>query len=97
MFVKVRLVGDAVRSPGVATPVPLRGIARLGFDAFEVTVAVPLNELADGGVKFTVKVVLCPGPSTTGGEIPEILNPVPEAVTAEIVALAPPVFLIVSV
>ena len=41
--------------------------------------------------------MLCPDVSVTGGVIPEMLNPVPETATAEIVALVPPVFLIVSV
>jgi hypothetical protein len=96
MFVKVKLVGDAVRVAGV-TAVPLRGIDRLGFEAFEATVTVPLNVPADVGANFTVNVVLCPGVSVTGGVIPEMLNPVPAAVAAEIVALVPPVFVTVSV
>ena len=93
---KVKLVGDAVRVAGV-TAVPLRGIDRLGFEAFEATVTVPLNVPADVGANFTVNVVLCPGVSVTGGVIPEMLNAVPAAVAAEIVALAPPVFVTVSV
>jgi hypothetical protein len=97
MFVKVRLVGDAVRTAGGVTAVPLSGIDRLGFDAFDVTVTVPLNEPADGGVNVTVNVVLCPGFNVTGGVIPEMLNPVPDAAAAEIVALVPPVFFTVSV
>jgi hypothetical protein len=96
MFVKVRLVGDAVNVAGV-TAVPLKGIDRLGFEAFEATVTVPLNVPADVGANFTVNVVLCPGVSVTGGVIPEMLNPVPAAVAAEIVALVPPVFVTVSV
>jgi hypothetical protein len=44
-----------------------------------------------------VNVVLCPAVNVTGGVIPEMLNPVPVAATAEIVALVPPVFWIVSV
>jgi hypothetical protein len=49
------------------------------------------------GAKVTVNDVVCPGVNVTGGVIPETLNPVPDAATAEIVALVPPVFLIVSV
>jgi hypothetical protein len=75
-----------------ATAVPLNGICRLGFDAFDVTVTVPLNVPAEVGAKVTVNDVLCPGPRTTGGVIPEMLNPVPAAAAAEIVALVPPVF-----
>jgi hypothetical protein len=96
IFVKVRLVGDADRVPDV-TAVPVKGMAKLGFEAFEVTVTVPLNVPVDVGANVTVNDVLCPGVSVTGGVIPEILNPVPAAVAAEIVALVPPVFVTVSV
>jgi hypothetical protein len=72
-------------------------MARLGFEAFEVTVAVPGNVPAVVGAKVTVNVVLCPAVKVTGGVIPEMLNPVPDAATAETVALVPPVFVIVSV
>jgi hypothetical protein len=95
-FVYVKLVGDAVKVAAV-TAVPLNGTARLGFDAFDVTVTVPVNVPADVGANFTVNVVLCPAVSVTGGVIPEMLYPVPVAATAEIVALVAPVFLIVSV
>ena len=79
------------------TAVPLKGIDKLGFDAFEVTVTVPGNVPADVGEKITVNVVLCPAVNVTGTVIPEMLNPVPDAPTAEIVALVPPVFVIISV
>ena len=90
-------MGDAVRTAGVPTDVPLRGIDKLGFEAFDVTVAVPGNVPTDVGAKVTVKVVLCPAFNVTGVVIPEMLNPVPVAPTVEIVALVPPVFLIVSI
>jgi hypothetical protein len=77
--------------------VPFKGIARLGFEAFDVTVTVPGNVPADAGANFTVNVALCPAVNVTGVVIPETLKPVPDAATAEIVALVPPVFLIVSV
>jgi hypothetical protein len=79
------------------TAVPLKGIDKLGFDAFEVTATVPGKEPAEVGANVTVKVVLCPGVNVTGGVIPEMLNPVPDSATTEIVALVPPVFSIVSV
>jgi hypothetical protein len=79
------------------TAVPLKGIDKLGFDAFELTATVPGKEPAEVGANVTVKVVLCPGVNVTGGVIPEMLNPVPDAATTEIVALVPPVFWIVSV
>jgi hypothetical protein len=96
MFVKVKLVGAGVRT-AAPTAVPLSGIAKLGFEAFEVTVTVPANVPADVGANITVKVVLCPGVSVTGGVIPEMLYPAPATATAEIVALVPPVFVTVSV
>jgi len=89
-------VGVAVKVAG-ATAVPLKGIDKLGFDAFEVTVAVPGNVPAEVGAKVTVNVVLCPAVNVTGGVIPEMLNPVPDVATAEIVALVPPVLVSVSV
>jgi len=85
-------VGTAVSTAGVPTAVPLNGICKLGFEASDVTVTVPLKLPAEAGAKVTVNVVLCPGPNTTGGVIPEMLNPVPDAAAAEIVALVPPVF-----
>jgi len=95
-FVKVRLAGDGVRTAG-ATAVPVNGIDKLGFEAFEVTVTVPLNVPADVGANFTVNEALCPGVNVTGGVIPERLKPVPDAATAEIVVLVPPVLVTVSV
>ena len=89
-------MGDAVNVAG-ATAVPLSGIDKLGFDAFEVTVAVPGNVPAAVGAKVIVNVALCPAVKVTGGVIPEMLNPVPDAAAAEIVALVPPVLWIVSV
>ena len=90
-------MGEAVRTAGVPSAVPVSGIDKLGSDAFDVTITVPLNVVTLVGVKVTVKVVLCPGVNVAGGVIPEMLNPVPDSATAEIVALVPPVLVIVSV
>jgi hypothetical protein len=90
-------VGEAVRTAGVPSAVPVSGIDKLGFDAFDVTITVPLNVVMLVGVKVTVNVVLCPGVNVTGGMIPEMLNPVPDSATTEIVALVPPVLVSVSV
>ena len=76
MFVYVKLVGDAVKV-AAATEVPLRGIDKLGFDAFEVRVTVPGKLPADVGAKVTVKVVLCPAVNVSGVVIALKLNPVP--------------------
>jgi len=51
----------------------------------------------DVGAKVTLNVVLSPAVRVTGGAIPEMMYPAPDSPTAEIVALVPPVFLIVSV
>ena len=72
-------------------------MARLGFEAFDVTVTVPGNDPADVGAKVTVNVALCPAANVTGDVIPEMLNPVPDSATTEIVALVPPVLVSVSV
>jgi hypothetical protein len=93
----VTVVGFAVSVPAAATAVPVSGIDKLGFEAFDVTVTVPLNVPVDVGAKVTVNDVLCPGVNVTGGVIPVMLKPVPAAVAAEIVALVPPVFVTVSV
>jgi hypothetical protein len=92
---KLRLVGFEPSAPGV-TPVPDTGMARVGFEAFEVTVRLPLALPADCGVNVTVKVAPCPAVSVTGAVMPLRLNPVPLIPTCEIVTLEPPVFVIVS-
>src|SRR5271157_5655697 len=77
---KLRLAGFEPRSPG-EIPVPDRGTARVGFEAFEVTVTFPLALPAAVGVNVTVKLALCPAVSVTGVVIPLRLNPVPLAAT----------------
>ena len=96
MFVKLRLVGAGVRT-AAPTAVPVKGIAKLGFEALDVTVTVPLALLGEVGENVTVNDVLCPGFNVTGGVMPEMLKPVPDTVAAEIVALVPPVLVTVSV
>ena len=77
---KLRLAGFAPKAPG-ARPVPDKGIVRVGFEALEVTVTLPLALPAAAGVKVTVKPALCPAVSVTGVVIPLRLNPVPLAAT----------------
>ena len=96
MFVKLKLVGDDVKVAGV-TADPVKGIAKLGLEALDATVTVPLALLGEVGENVTVNDVLCPGFNVTGGVIPEMLKPVPDAVAAEMVALVPPVLVTVSV
>ena len=73
---KPRLVGLAPSVPGV-TPVPDRGMVRVGFEALEVMVRLPLALPADDGANDTLKVALCPAISVTGAVIPLKLNPEP--------------------
>ena len=73
---KLRLVGLAPSVPGV-TPLPDKGMVRLGFDALDVRVRLPLALPADDGVNDTLKVALCPAVSVTGVVIPVKLNPEP--------------------
>jgi hypothetical protein len=54
---KLRLVGFDPNVPA-ATPVPESGIVKVGFDAFDVTVTLPLTAPADGGVNETLKLAL---------------------------------------
>jgi hypothetical protein len=92
---KLRLVGFDVRVPG-ETPVPVRGMVNVGFDAFEVTVTVPVLAPAESGLNETVKVALWPAVSVTGAVIPLMLNPVPLIETCDIEILVLPVFVSVS-
>jgi hypothetical protein len=50
--------GDAVSDPTVAVPAPVRGIVKLGLDAVEVMVTLPLVLAADVGANLTLNVVL---------------------------------------
>ena len=88
---KLRLVGLADSAPA-ATPVPESGIVRVGFDAFELIVTVPLAPPAEVGVNVTLKVVLAPAARLTGVVMPLRVNPLPLTVAEEIVTLEPPVF-----
>src|ERR1700691_5261411 len=89
------MVGLAVNVPCV-TPVPERGMLKLGFDPLEVMLTLPLAAPAALGEKSTENEVLCPAAKVTGRDSPLKLNPVPLALAAEIVRLAPPVLVRVS-
>lgn len=77
---KLRLVGFDPSVPG-ATPVPDNEMVRVGFEAFEETVTLPLALPAEGGVNVTVKVALWPDVKVRGVVIPLKLNPVPLTAT----------------
>jgi hypothetical protein len=92
---KLRVVGFETRVPG-EVPVPLRGIVKVGFDALELTMTLPLLAPLVNGVNETLNVALCPAVNVTGAEIPLTLNPVPLTATCEIEILVLPVFVTVS-
>ena len=77
---KARLVGFEPSAPA-ATPVPLKGMFRVGFDAFDVIATFPLTAPADAGLNNTLKLALWPAARVTGELIPLTLNPVPLAAT----------------
>jgi hypothetical protein len=64
--------------------------------AFEVIVTRPDTVPAVWGVKLTLKVVLWPGLTVAGVEIPLRLNPVPFITICEMVTAVPPVLVTVS-
>lgn len=88
------VVGLTASTPVAVVPVPVSPTVSVGFDAFELTVSVPLALAAAVGVKVTLNVWLFPAASVTGVVMPLTLNPV-LANTAEIVTLSPPVFVTV--
>ena len=90
------MVGETVSCPAAAVPVPESGIVKVGFEALEVMVTLPLAAPAEVGANDTLKLVLCPEVSVTGAVIPVMLNPVPLTPTAEMVTLDPPVLVTVS-
>lgn len=51
---KLSELGLELSCPGVAVPVPDRGMVNVGFEAFEVTATVPLALPVDVGANFTV-------------------------------------------
>ena len=55
---KLRLAGLELNCPGVAAPVPDTATVKLGLEASDVTVSVPVALPADVGANFTLNVVL---------------------------------------
>jgi hypothetical protein len=77
-----RVVGFTESCPfATAVPDPDNAIVRVGFDAFEVIVTLPLAFPPDDGLNDTLKVALCPAVSVTGVEIPLTLKTVPLTAT----------------
>jgi len=70
------LAGFSESAPAV-TPAPDNGMLSEGFDAFEVTVIVPVALPAAAGANRTESDAVCPADNVTGVVIPLTLNPVP--------------------
>lgn len=73
---KLRLAGLGDRDPATS-PVPDSAMLRDGFEAFDVTVTLPLALPAADGVNVTVKLVLAPAAKVTGVVIPLNVKTVP--------------------
>ena len=63
---------------------------RLGSEASDTKLSEPFAVPLSVGAKATENVTLCPGDSVSGATNPLKLNPVPLALTCEIVILEPP-------
>src|SRR5947208_2445847 len=74
-MLRLMVVGWSVSCAAGVVPVPVSGIVRVGFEALESTLTLPLALVADAGVNVTVKVALCPAVSVSGVVIPLRLNP----------------------
>jgi hypothetical protein len=79
------------------TPLPLSGIEAGEFGALLVSARLPLALPAAGGAKSTVNVLACPAASVSGVVSPLVLKPLPVRVAWEIVRLAFPLFVILTV
>ena len=73
---KLRLLGLDPKAP-IASPVPAKAMVRVGSEAFEMMLTLPLALVAEVGVNVTVKVVLCPAVRVIGAVIPLRLKAVP--------------------
>jgi hypothetical protein len=91
-FPKLTVVGLAPSNFVAATPVPLSGIVNGELDPLLVREMDPLTLPAEVGANATLNEVLPPAAIVVGVESPLMLNPVPEALAAEIVTLAVPEF-----
>jgi hypothetical protein len=72
-----RVPGATVSWPAAEVPVPDSGIVKVGLDAVDVIVTLPLAAPAVSGANETLKLALCPDVNVTGTVIPLSVNPVP--------------------
>jgi hypothetical protein len=87
---KFSLVELADRVVVSLTPVPLMGTETL--EKLPVTVAAPETVPADFGENWIVRVAAVPALRATGSVSPPTLNPLPDAVAAEMVSGVLPAF-----
>lgn len=78
-------------------PVPLKAIVSGEPGASLVIETLPFALPVVEGANCALNVVICPAASVSGTDKPVMLNPVPEALAAEIVTLAVPELLNVMV
>jgi hypothetical protein len=72
------VLGETPSWPVVVVPVPDKATFSVGFEAFDVSVSVPVALPAAVGVKVTLMVAFVPGPSVSGAAIPLWVNALPE-------------------
>jgi hypothetical protein len=94
---KLKLVGLAVNWNVAATPVPLRAMAVGEFAALLTSDTLPVTLPAAAGANCTVKVLDCPADRLRGKVSPLRPKPVPVIVACEMVRLALPELLSVTV
>src|SRR5208283_5066778 len=73
---RASVVGLTASCPVAAVPVPDKAMVRVGLEALEVIVTLPLAPAAEVGANETLKLVLCPAVRVTGAVMPLRLNPV---------------------
>src|SRR5579863_384585 len=88
--------GVTANCPAATVPLPVSGIVKVGFDAFEVMVRFPLTAPAEPGANETLNVALCPTARSTGAVIPVKLKPGPVIPAFEMLKLEAPVLVTVS-
>src|SRR6266568_1698185 len=94
---KAMPVGLAVSRKLAATPVPLRAMAAGEFGALLTSETLPITLPAARGPNATLKVVVCPTARVKGRVSPLRLNPAPLTVADEMVRLAVPKLVRVTV
>ena len=72
------VLGETPSWPAVVVPVPDRATVSVGFEAFDVSVRVPVALQAAVGVNVSLLVAFVPGPSVSGAVIPLRVNALPE-------------------